>query len=119
MKTRWIIVPLLAGFLASNALAQPPMGMSKSHDPEKRLQHLAIELGLTDAQLEQVRAIFKAKHDRAEAIHDRYETPAQKQMRKELKALHEETQTQLSEVLTSEQMAVLKALRPHHRPPRH
>lgn len=119
MKTRWMIVPLLVGLLASNAMAQPSMGMSKSDDPEKRLQHLAIELDLTDAQIEQVRAIFKARHDKAETIHAQYETPEQKQMNKELKALHEETQAQLSEVLTSEQMAVLKALRPGHRPHRH
>ena len=46
-------VLMMAGFLlAGQAMAEPP---SRRGDPEKRLAHMQQELGLSDAQVQQIR----------------------------------------------------------------
>lgn len=117
MKPTTLLAVLIAGSMSMTAMARPG-GPPGGQNPEKRLQHMQQALDLSPEQSEQVKAIFESQHQKAEAIRDQYESPERKQMRMELTSLRQETRSELSNVLTAEQMDKLKEMRGKHQKPR-
>jgi Spy/CpxP family protein refolding chaperone len=72
--------------------------------PEHRIERMREDLALTDAQVESIRPILEAAHERHEALRD-LEPDAR---REAARALHEETKSQIDAVLTEEQQAKLE-----------
>lgn len=104
---RW--TGIAAGVIAL-AVASPALGQDaeapRMHDPEKRIEHLAEELDLTDAQLAEVRAIFAEQAEKRRDLDGQEDREA---MRAHVRATHE----RLASVLTAEQREKLGELREH------
>lgn len=69
---------------------------------KEHLKGIANELGLTDAQKEQLRALFKTEHEKAQAIRQDTHLNRREKLRK-LKALRDEVQEGIKSILTAEQ----------------
>ena len=80
----------------------------------KHLDHLAKELGLTDQQKEQIKALFKAQHPALKAIRENKSlTPEQRKA--QMKPIFKGIRQQMKSILTPEQLAKWKELRAEHR----
>ena len=86
MKT--LLAAILVTLFSISALAG---GHSEKHD-ERRMEKLIDKLDLTEQQAEQVKAIMDSKKTERQAI------------REQMEALKEQTNQELSQVLTGEQM---------------
>jgi protein CpxP len=94
---------------ASNAAPAggPPSGGGHRHG--ERLQKLAEELGLTDAQKEQLKPIFKSEFEQMKALKDDTTTdPAAK--KEKMKTIHQSTMEQIKGILTPEQLEKMKEM---------
>ena len=78
--------------LPISTLASPDGEM----DPGKRMDHMQRELDLTDAQREQIEAIFKDHHE-------------------QMKKMREDTESRINDVLTEEQQAEFEGMREERR----
>ncbi|HKY59923.1 MAG TPA: hypothetical protein VJP59_02830 [Gemmatimonadota bacterium] len=79
-------------------------------DPERHLARLQEELGLTEAQVAELRTIFEEQHAKLDAL----EESAPEDRREAFRALREETHARLSQVLTEEQRARFEELKRSH-----
>lgn len=110
MNKLMIATTLALGLATGFAVAQPPAEQRTERFEQmldKRVQYLAQELNLTDAQTLNVRAIFA---EQAQARRDLY-----RRHRDESKALHEQGQLRLIDVLSAEQKAKFETLKAERR----
>ncbi len=78
-----------------------------------KLAKMATKLDLTDAQKAQIKPIIKARHQQAKAIKaDTSLTPEAKKA--QIKALRQNTRSQIMPLLTPDQQAKLAAKKGHH-----
>jgi Spy/CpxP family protein refolding chaperone len=118
MKTKSCILmfsTLLAAFalLAAPASAQPAEGKDKDKKSEsgpkrpgggERLEQMRERLGLTDAQIEQLRPIFAAEREELMAKRKELGKDATREERREaMREVHEKYQDRIQAVLTDEQ----------------
>jgi Spy/CpxP family protein refolding chaperone len=91
-------------------------GARGGHDPEQHLARLQEKLDLTDAQVVEIRAIFKEQRAKFQALHE--SAPEDREGRHEaFSELHAEIHERVSAVLTEEQRQRLEELmRSHARP---
>lgn len=66
------------------------------------LQHMATELGLTDAQKTQLKTLHEQQRTKAQELRSN-ESLTKEQRMEQMKALHESTQSQVNSLLTPEQ----------------
>lgn len=107
------ILTLALTLTALGAWAAPAAAQGPGHrapDPEARLERLQERLDLTDAQAEQVAAIFADATEQRQAI---WSEAAERReaTRERMEAVHESTRGRLSEVLSEEQMETLDRMR--------
>ena len=97
--------------------AQQPSGQYGHHrgghgkmDPHKAAQHVGKRLGLSEDQTAKLEPIFADSQQKMTALRSNTSlTPDQR--REQMKAIHNDTQTQLSSVLTPDQMQQLHSMR--------
>ncbi len=78
-----------------------------------KLAKMATKLGLTDAQKAQIKPIIKARHQQAKAIKaDTSLTPEAKKA--QIKALRQNTRSQIMPLLTPDQQAEMAPKKGHH-----
>ena len=104
--------------IGTPALAQKPAKAAKKagkHQEkaiDKRLDRLSQELGLTDQQKTDIKAILETQRSKAKAIHDdKNLTP--EQQKTQLRELQKQTRQDITAKLTADQVAKLKALHHH------
>lgn len=99
-----IVATGLALGLAAVAFAQAPADPARAEmHAQKRVDHLAEKLNLTEAQKLQVQAIFEEQGAARREMFERH--------RSEREALHEQGDAKLDQVLTAEQQAQFDQLR--------
>jgi periplasmic protein CpxP/Spy len=115
-----ITVIVLGGIAAFNTQAQDtPKSEAKPEAKRPGVVRARIdsELNLTPEQKTKWQAAMKEQAEQAKALRDDTSlTPAQR--REKIKALHEEMQAKLKEILTPEQQEKLKTLREERAPKR-
>lgn len=91
---------------ASIAAAGDRDGHRGRHGPdlEKRVEHMAVELDLSDEQSEQLLAVLQASASERDALREKME----QQYKPEMCALHLATIEQVREILSEEQAAELE-----------
>ena len=105
MKTLIVATALSIG-LASAAFAQPTPAEHEARAEQRAERHaarLTEQLQLTEAQALEVEAIFAEQGAAQRELHERF--------RSERKALREQSEARLGQVLNAEQTAKLEALR--------
>lgn len=109
MKNFLSILALILLFAAGTAIAQPGRGGHRNADPEQQATHMTArmteQLGLSEAQQTEVKAINLAFAEKMKAQHA---NPGPEAM----DALRTEHRAALAKVLNSEQLEKLDALRP-------
>ncbi len=81
-------------------------------NPEGKVKAMVSQLGLSAEVAEKVKAIMASQAPKAEALKQSLKTATDKKsVRKEMKALNDETNTQLQGVLTADQFAKYQELR--------
>jgi len=113
MKTLIVATGLALG-LAGAALAQPTEAERAARAEQRVERHadrLASELQLTDAQALEVKAILAEQSAAQREMHQRYRT--------ERKALREQGDARMGQVLSAEQTAKLDTLRAERKSHRH
>ena len=109
---------------AQNATALPVTDGSAKNGCEcrphsekgKHMDYLVKELGLTEQQKEQLKALFKAQHPALKAIHENGNiTPEQK--RDQMKSVIQGIKQQASSFLTAEQQRKWAAMKAHSKKP--
>lgn len=98
-----------------NNAAQQPAGRHVHHvfDAHKAAQHMRKKLGLSDDQTSKLEPILTDRQQKMAALRANTSlTPDQR--REQMRAIHKDTQTQLSGVLTPDQMQQLRSM---HRGP--
>jgi len=97
----------------NSATAQQPAANSGRHhqfDPHKAAQHMGKKLGLSEDQTAKLEPILSENQQKVQAL--RADTNlTQDQRREQMKALHQNMQTQLASVLTPDQMQQLRSMR--------
>lgn len=88
------------------------------HRKGARMQRLAQELGLTDAQKTQIKTIMQNTRQQAQSIHKNSALSAD-QKKEQMQALHKSMRKQVAGVLTKEQKAKWQAIRQEHRAQKH
>jgi len=102
---------LAASAQSTNSNAQPGAGHgTKGAQTKDRLQRIAEELQLTDAQKEQVKPILKADLEKARSLRDDTSLTPQER-REKMKTIREDTAAQLKSILTPEQFTKWQQLR--------
>ena len=102
---------------SGDAATQQPTGQYSHHhrghgkmDPHKAAQHVGKKLGLSDDQTAKLEPIFADSQQKMSALRANTSlTPDQR--REQMKAIHTDTQSQLSTVLTPDQMQQLHSMR--------
>ena len=119
MKTTNQIIGIAALALAALTFATPSQAQPARRERiagrilDRRMSHLKQELKLTPEQEPALRAIFADSAKQTREIRRKYgkqESPNQ-DLRKQLHALHDQTQEKLKSVLNEEQLAKLRDLR--------
>ena len=112
-----LIALAVCGTLATGTLAACASG--HRFDPEKRIEHMKKELNLTDAQANQIKAIytqneaaFKADHEAVKAAAK--DSPAQQTAKAKMKADMENVKAQVTPILTADQQAKWKEMMAKH-----
>ncbi len=98
----------------SAASTEAPEHPGKKHHFGERLEMLSQKLGLSEAQKDQLRPIFKSEFEQIKAVRDD-STLTQDQKREKIRAIHKETKPKIDAVLTPEQIQKMKELREEHR----
>jgi Spy/CpxP family protein refolding chaperone len=105
---------------SGDATTQQPTGKYGHHrgqgkmDPHKAALHVGKRLGLSDDQTAKLEPIFADSQQKMLALRSNTSlTPDQR--REQMRSIHKDTQTQLSSVLTPDQMQQLHSMRrgPH------
>ncbi len=117
MKTKSVLfatlAALAAGLFVPSMSAAPDEGGERKGPPPgagERIQKLKTELGLTDAQVEQLKPILREQMQAMKAIRDDESLTGQDK-RTELQELRTAHQAKLATVLTPEQIAKLDELK--------
>lgn len=103
----------------NNTAAQPAGPHGHHHhafDAHKAAQHMSKKLGLTEDQTAKLEPILNDRQQKISAL--RGDTSlTQDQRREQMRAIHKDMRTQLSSVLTPDQMQQLRSMRrgPHGR----
>ncbi len=98
---------LLASAVALAVLS--PLTQARGPDPERQLERLNEILLLSPEQSTKVEGILKDTHSQRQQLLEE-QRPQREAMRQQMQGLHENTRTQLVEVLTPEQMARFDAM---------
>lgn len=98
---------LIACLSVSSAYAKPPQG------PE----HLLEAVQVTDEQKESVLAVLKTQHEKRREVHQQYRDSREEE-RAAMDALHSETVSLLSGILSEEQIRLFEEFIAQNRPPR-
>jgi Spy/CpxP family protein refolding chaperone len=107
---------------ANDATAQQPAANDGHHhhsfDPHKAAQHLSKRLNLTSDQTAKLEPILATQQQKIASLRSNT-TLTHDQRREQFRAIHQETRTQLSSVLTPDQLQQLQSMRRFHgrRPP--
>lgn len=124
------IAMMMIGLVSGVVLAQPtrPEQPPKPPTVEEVVSQLQEQLNLTDEQVEQIRPIFEEEFEKREELFQKNQGQGQgqgpesrKALDEELQKLQEETEKQLEEILTEEQMTLYRKMldeRQKHQPPR-
>jgi Spy/CpxP family protein refolding chaperone len=116
-----VFASLLAGSLAFAQAPQTPAAnpqqpaahAARTPNPHRQAVHIARQLSLTPDQSAKLEPIFADRDQKIAAL--RANTSLQPQdARKQMRAIRENTQQQLSAVLTPDQLQQLKAMRQAH-----
>ncbi|RZU39986.1 hypothetical protein [Edaphobacter modestus] len=102
---------------ANDATAQQPAANDGHHhhsfDPHKAAQHLSKRLNLTSDQTAKLEPILATQQQKIASLRSNTSlTPDQR--REQFRTIHQETQTQLSSVLTPDQLQQLQSMRRFH-----
>lgn len=95
---------------------QPPAATEGGHhhhapDPQRQAEHLAKKLNLTPDQTAKIEPILVARDQQMQALHANAQlTEADRHT--QMRSINDQTQQQMSGILTSDQMTQLKAM--HH-----
>lgn len=108
-KNRGAIVglALITCLAVSSVNAKPPQG------PERLLEAVQV----TEEQKESVLAVLKTQHEKRREVHQQYRDSREEE-RAAMDALHTETVTLLSSILSEEQIRLFEAFIAQNRPPR-
>jgi Spy/CpxP family protein refolding chaperone len=111
-KPNIFVLAALSLALAAPLLSLPAQAAHGAHGQRegKRLQKLAGELGLTDAQKAQMKPVLQNARQQAKAIKDDT-TLSSADRQAKIKALRKSTRTQTMAILTPDQRATLKSIR--------
>jgi protein CpxP len=90
-----LMILAIALALPLTAIAYPGGDNCPGTDHEHRVERLAKDLNLNDAQKTKVEALFKEQHEKFKVIHD-------------------ETHTKMQEILTPEQRVKLEEIKKQH-----
>ena len=95
---------------------QPPTDPAQYHhhapNPQKQAEHLSKRLNLTPDQTAKVEPILASRDQQMQAIWQNQQlTPEDRHQ--QMRAINEQTQQQMSGILSPDQMAQLKAMRHH------
>lgn len=115
------LVLALAGTAAFAQQEQAPAPVERTapgphhhgRDPHKAVQHLAKQLNLSADQTAKLEPIFATREQKISAL-NADTTLAPKDRHKQMHAIQQDTQQQLSTVLTPEQLDQMKSLRKGH-----
>lgn len=89
----------------------------KHHNPEQKLEKMKTELGLSDAQVTQIKALHEKKKEESKGL--RKEAKAgNEQSRAKLKANRKEMKAEMDKILTPDQRKKAEALRAEHKDPK-
>jgi Spy/CpxP family protein refolding chaperone len=108
-KPNIFVLAALSLALAAPLLSLPAQAAHGQRDG-KRLQKLADELSLTDAQKAQMKPVLQNARQQAKAIKDDTTLSAEDRQAK-MKVLRKSTRTQTMAILTPDQRAKLKSIR--------
>ena len=92
----------------------PPDGGPRRGNPEHRIEMLQHELNLTPEQTTQVRAFFGAERTRMEALRSN-SALAPQDRRTQMMAIHQDSETKMHSILTSDQATKYDAMQAHMR----
>jgi len=94
---------------------QPPAPVQREHasNPNHEAKRLAKALSLTSDQVSKIEPILADRDQKLEALKTNT-TLAPKDMHKQMRAIHESTEQQLSTILTPDQLQQMKAMRHAH-----
>jgi Spy/CpxP family protein refolding chaperone len=111
-KPNILILAALSLALAAPLLSLPAQAAHGAHGQRegKRLQKLADELSLTDAQKAQMKPVLQDARQQAKAIKEDTTLSSEARQAK-IKALRKSTRTQTMAILTPDQRAKLKSIR--------
>ena len=108
------VCALALGFAvpAIHAQESAPTEPKKEHGPRgDRLGELKEKLGLSDAQVEQLKKIFADEREQMKALREKEGTKEDKMP--EMKKIREATQAKIAAILTPEQKAKFEEMRQH------
>lgn len=108
MQSNIVKVGLALCLISMSALAAP--GQGEKHNAQDRLNHLMNELGLDQAQAEQVQDILQNQHQQIRALHQQQREASID----EVCAIRADAHIQLAVLLDDEQLTAFEAMpRPH------
>jgi hypothetical protein len=85
---------------------------NSARDPEQLIAELSEKLRLTDAQVEQIRPIIENQMEQREEIFEKYSSQGRQgrpALRQEMRDLRKDTHSQITSLLTEEQIAEYEA----------
>lgn len=110
-RIAWLLLALTAG---TAAYAQAPVGPPPPHDRVPPIERLAKALNLSENQKTEVQRIFEQHHTQMEADRAQMKAsgtrPTFEEMKAKFQQMQQETLTELSSVLTADQLAKYKAI---------
>lgn len=114
--SRIIWIAVIALFFSGSLLAQRGKGDPAKH-AAKMTQKMVEKLALNEAQTEKVTAINQAFAQKMSALHQAEGERSEK--RTEMESLRSELEKEIQTVLTAEQLATWKTMKPKHRGGKH
>lgn len=84
--------------------------MAQPKDGQAKLEELATQLNLTEAQKTQLKPILMEMHQKRKAMHDAAEKPSKEQMHATMKPYQEKIEA----ILTPEQVTKFRELKKQH-----
>ena len=111
-KPNFFVLAALSLALAAPLLSTPALAAHGAHGQKanKRLQKMADELNLTDAQKAQMRPVLQNAQQQSKAIKDDA-TLTPEDRKAKLKEMRKSTRQQTMAILTPDQQAKLKSIR--------
>lgn len=83
-----------------------------AHNPQKQAEHLSKKLNLTPDQTAKIEPILASRDQQMQALWQNQQLAPQDR-HQQMRAIHEQTEQQLSGVLSPDQMTQLKAMHHH------